>query len=114
MGTTLSRLAALAAVVAVVAAVAAWESAWWGSAAAGLLLSVCLGASLVDRRAEPLAVAGGAIGFAALWAGVGLEAGLWALIGVGWLSGAGAIAVLLRGEGRIGTAARVAGDEAGR
>ena len=98
MSTTLSRVAALAAVVAVVAAVAALESAWWASAAAGLLLSVCLAASLVDRRAEPLAVAGGAIAFAALWAGVGLEAGLWALIGVGWLAGAAAIAALVRAE----------------
>ena len=43
-------------------------------------------------------MAGGAIAFAALWAGVGLEAGLWGLIAVGWLAGAAAIAVLVRAE----------------
>ena len=88
--------AALSAVVALAAAVAVIESAWWASAVAGLTLAVCLATSLVDRRAEPLAVEGAAVIFAAVWAGFGLEAGLWALIGASWLSGAVAAAALLR------------------
>ncbi len=90
--------AALSAVVAIVAAVAWLESAWWASAAAGLALSVCLAASLVERRAEALAVQGAVAVFAAVWGLVGLEAGLWALIGASWLSGAVAAAALVRHE----------------
>lgn len=88
--------AALSAVVALAAAVAVIESAWWASAVAGLTLAVCLAASLVERRAEPLAVEGAVVVFAVVWASFGLEAGLWALIGASWLSGAVAAAALLR------------------
>ena len=88
--------AALAAVVAVVAAVAMLESAWWASAVAGLTLTVCLAMSLVEHRAEPLAVDGAVVVFAAVWAAVGLEAGLWVLVGAGWLAGALAAATLVR------------------
>ena len=82
--------------VALAAAVAVIESAWWASAVAGLTLAVCLAASLVERRAEPLAVEGAVVVFAAVWASFGLEAGLWALVGASWLSGAAAVAALLR------------------
>ena len=97
--------AALSAVVALVAAVAWLESAWWASAVAALTLSVCLAASLVERRAEALAVQGAAAVFAAVWAVVGLEAGLWALIGASWLSGAVAVVALMRGRRADGATA---------
>lgn len=91
--------AALCAVVALVAAVAWLESAWWATAVAGLALSVCLAASLVERRAEGLAVQGAVAVFAAVWMVVGLEAGLWALIGASWLSSGVAAAALVRFDG---------------